>query len=537
MDLIVRYWCEKENEVKTRYLTSAFLEHATALDLLTAFKENISENIMSKLIQISMDGPNVNFKFLRELKEDLAQNPERKKLSETGSCGLHAANNSFKAGIKATQWDIVACLRALYNLFKNVPSRRSDYISASGSSKFPQKFCSVRWLENGAVAQRAQEVLPNIRKYVEKVIKDKKEPNCASFKIVSDALKDALLGPKLLFFQTLAADVQPFLTKFQSDNPLAPFIYSEISIILQSAFRRFIKLDVLENNSLLDIDFKNAKNQLTAKEINIGYGTDSALRKCKNVTGLEKLQFREQCRKCMIAFVSKIMERSPIKYPLVRSITCLDPRIALQKKLSNIRLSRLLKIFVEDQIISGLTADKIDQEYKSLCEQSIVVEKMKNFDQSTNRLDHFWLGIINACNEENYKNLLFLIKHVLVLYHGNAAVERGFSVNKDCIVENQKPKSLIAQRIIYDSINSVGGIENVTINKKMILAVRNAPSLYKEALAKEKKSRQKDEAEKESKKQVEKKLKELKVLKEKVFQNAMKETVHIDQQMEALKRV
>lgn len=118
MDLIVRYWCEIKNEVKTRYLTSTFLEHATASDLLKAFKENTSENILSKLIQISMDGPNVNFKFLRELKEDLFQNPERKKLSETGSCGLHAMNNSFKAGIKATQWDVIAYLRALYNLYK-----------------------------------------------------------------------------------------------------------------------------------------------------------------------------------------------------------------------------------------------------------------------------------------------------------------------------------------------------------------------------------------------------------------------------------
>lgn len=49
-----------------------------------------------------MDGPNVNLKFLRELKEDLkAQDPENKKFLEIGSCGLHVMNNAFTGGIKA----------------------------------------------------------------------------------------------------------------------------------------------------------------------------------------------------------------------------------------------------------------------------------------------------------------------------------------------------------------------------------------------------------------------------------------------------
>lgn len=38
MDVVVRYWDENESEVKTRYLTSVFLGHATAKDLLHGFK-------------------------------------------------------------------------------------------------------------------------------------------------------------------------------------------------------------------------------------------------------------------------------------------------------------------------------------------------------------------------------------------------------------------------------------------------------------------------------------------------------------------
>ena len=55
MVVMVQYWDEEENEVKTCYLGSSFLGHSTAVGL------------MEKLYQISMDGPAVNIKFLNEL--------------------------------------------------------------------------------------------------------------------------------------------------------------------------------------------------------------------------------------------------------------------------------------------------------------------------------------------------------------------------------------------------------------------------------------------------------------------------------------
>jgi len=68
------------------------------------------------------------------------------------------------------------------------------------------------------------------------------------------------------------------------------------------------------------------------------------------------------------------------------------------------------------------------------------------------------------------------------LSHGNASVERGFSVNKDCLVENLHEESLIAQRHVWAAIQKYGGVEKVNITKKMIMDVRNSRSYYKEAL-------------------------------------------------------
>lgn len=43
-----------------------------------------------------------------------------------------------------------------------------------------------------------------------------------------------------------------------------------------------------------------------------------------------------------------------------------------------------------------------------------------------------------------------MTKLALVLSHGQASVERGFSINKELIVENPKELSLVAQRLIVD---------------------------------------------------------------------------------------
>ena len=52
---------------------------------------------------------------------------------------------------------------------------------------------------------------------------------------------------------------------------------------------------------------------------------------------------------------------------------------------------------------------------------------------------------------ENYAALFDIVKVLLVLSHGQASVERGFSVNKEIEVENLHEHSLVAQRIICET--------------------------------------------------------------------------------------
>ena len=87
------------NEITDKYFASKFLGHATAADMLSYFKRATASRDPSSLMQVSMDGPNVNWKFYRYYfyERSVEELPD---LLNIGSCGLHAVHGSFQRGAK-----------------------------------------------------------------------------------------------------------------------------------------------------------------------------------------------------------------------------------------------------------------------------------------------------------------------------------------------------------------------------------------------------------------------------------------------------
>ena len=109
--------------------------------------------------------------------------------------------------------------------------------------------------------------------------------------------------------------------------------------------------------------------------------------------------------------------------------------------------------------MQGNTCDKILKEFKVLCLTESAQSGMKNYYHKSKRLDHFWRELLTTSNSSD--DLLNFIKKVLIFSHGNASVERGFSVNKETIVDNFLNKTLVGQRLVYDSIKCAGGFSNI----------------------------------------------------------------------------
>ncbi|KAG8285736.1 AP-2 complex subunit alpha-2 [Homalodisca vitripennis] len=61
----------------------------------------------------------------------------------------------------------------------------------------------------------------------------------------------------------------------------------------------------------------------------------------------------------------------------------------------------------------------------------------------------------------------------------------GFSVNKQCIVENLKEESLVALRKVCDGISAAGGLKAMEITNELVHAAKNSHAHYSEHLAKQ----------------------------------------------------
>jgi len=80
-----------------------------------------------------------------------------------------------------------------------------------------------------------------------------------------------------------------------------------------------------------------------------------------------------------------------------------------------------------------------------------------------------------------------VIKLLLLLSHGQASVERGFSVNTEVSVEHLADTSLIAQSTIVYHISGVGGFLKVGYRKELLLSTSSARIIYYQYLDDKKK--------------------------------------------------
>ncbi|KAH9372242.1 hypothetical protein HPB48_003449 [Haemaphysalis longicornis] len=162
--------------------------------------------------------------------------------------------------------------------------------------------------------------------------------------------------------------------------------------------------------------------------------------------------------------------------------------------------------------MTGAEADRTLRSYKHVCSLASTQAALKCFDRSTHRLDALWAGVCGS-----NKELFTFAKIILSLSHGNASVERGFSINKDCLVENQKEQSLVAQRIVFDAVSSAGGVASVPLTKRMLQMVRGANARWKEELERTRKERADALRNQRERKRAATALKELELKKQKVF--------------------
>ena len=137
--------------------------------------------------------------------------------------------------------------------------------------------------------------------------------------------------------------------------------------------------------------------------------------------------------------------------------------------------------------LPGRTADEIKVDYIKLVSDAKVKKANDDYSRQTRLDDHFKL-LFQVADFEVREDLKNLVRQVLCLMHGQAAVERGFNVNKEILIANLQQKSLIAQRMVHDAICATGKpLTEFEISSSLMQAVRNSSRLYKEDIERKRK--------------------------------------------------
>ena len=133
VDVHVIFFDSNKQEVVRFFIGSHFMGHASAEDTFASLKEVHKDlDLVHNLIQVSMDGPNVNWKTVEIIDDHRKiQDQNCPNLIVIGSCGLHVVHGAYGGGQ------------------------------------------NTRWLENGAALKRAIEINQNLKVYF-KDLKEKK---------------------------------------------------------------------------------------------------------------------------------------------------------------------------------------------------------------------------------------------------------------------------------------------------------------------------------------------------------------------------
>ena len=210
-----------------------------------------------------------------------------------------------------------------------------------------------------------------------------------------------------------------------------------------------------------------------------------------------------------------MLKKCPVSYSLVWHLSCLNPvKMASNKEACSVKFKKVLRLLVNAERVKEEECDTLLQQVATFLDSIPVFgsERFANFQSAEDRVDTLFFDCLS--NE----SLFSVVKLILILSHGQATVERGFSVSKEVEVENLKEHTLVAQRIVCDHVNSVGGVGGVLkveLSKPLLLSVKMSRQRYENYLDQER-EKEKTEQERSKRKCVLEEIEEVKKKKKRI---------------------
>ncbi|XP_029935300.1 uncharacterized protein LOC115378890 [Myripristis murdjan] len=169
-------------------------------------------------------------------------------------------------------------------------------------------------------------------------------------------------------------------------------------------------------------------------------------------------------------------------------MACLNPSAMFREPDTCKRqMKSLVQAFLQDKQLAGRVSagDVILQQFEAFLSLECRSEEFLSFSPMQKRLDVFLSSFLS-----NYLELFAFCRRLLILSHGLATVERGFSVNKEIETYNIQEDTLEAQRLVCDYVTQHGGVTKVPLTRELLDSVASARSRYRLHLETERKKKQ-----------------------------------------------
>ena len=138
------------------------------------------------------------------------------------------------------------------------------------------------------------------------------------------------------------------------------------------------------------LNASHAASHVAPSDIDIGFAAkatvDKALR--EKVSQLQVLEFRKECEVMLQTSISKIQERSPLKYNLAKKLVSMDPRLMVSNPDNATKMfQQVLQILIENKWKTAEEADTMLAQYrkfvfgaKCITQQSFLLLRVEKVD-------------------------------------------------------------------------------------------------------------------------------------------------------------
>src|SRR5215469_14689484 len=478
--------------VISRHLQTFFIGKADAQTLYEKINNAISNAKLqfSKILMIGSDGPNVN-KTVHKLFNDELIATRSHGLVNIGTCHIHIVHNAYLNALQAFGQDASDLTVSVYNYFDGWPSRVEEYAKIQEVHKLPQKkflkHSPSRWLSFHCAAERLIEQWVGLEQYFLKFIpsnKNKSVINSSSYQKIRALLQCSTMKAQLHLAMSSAENFPTFTESFQKDEPLIHVLYLQLRDLVAKLAGRICK--VVSENQFANHDLFKSENMLPINDVILSDNIKNCLSEIP-----EKVvpMFMDNVKQHYMASCRYLIDKTmgTCNNPnLIRALKCLHP--------SNVKTRRSLKDinFVAKQLPINVKDDILADEWKML-----QLDMDSTFD---GRIDCYWnkyLQQVNAIGQKKYKELSKVVKCVFSLSHGNADIERRFSVSRWSLTENKTSTSERTQNATLLIKDELRMFENnphlVPMTAKLISMGRNAYRRYIMHLEEEKKLKEEQE--------------------------------------------